>query len=142
MKPGNIRKERNAGKKLLFRGAFIAVCLSGGRLLLAADAPAGATAEPQIIPLTRVNPDYPATALTQHVEGWVRLRFNLDSAGNVHDAVVVESCAGPKGQPCTTNVPTFADSALHALKQWTYAPSNNGEPRNGIMTIMRFQLSD
>lgn len=140
MKLGNVRNERNSKIKSLFYGALIMGTLSAGSLLIAADAPEGANT-PTLIPVVRVNPEYPVQALAEGAEGWVQLSFSIDQQGGVYDAKVVQSCAGPKDEPCVLNVPTFADTALNALRQWKYTPPKEGEKSTGLQTILRFKLA-
>ena len=87
-----------------------------------------------IVPLVRINPDYPADALAARVEGSVVLEFTVTAAGAIKDAVVVESSS-----------PMFDAAALAALGKWRYQPKmENGQPveRRGVRTIIRFQLGD
>ena len=86
-----------------------------------------------VIPLVRVNPDYPQRALQRELEGWVQVQFTITAAGTVKDAVVVD--AEPKE--------TFDDAALKAIARWRYNPKvENGAPveRVGVQTRIVFQL--
>ena len=86
-----------------------------------------------VIPLVRVNPDYPQRALQRELEGWVQVQFTITAAGTVKDAVVVD--AEPKE--------TFDDAALTAIARWRYNPKvENGAPveRVGVQTRIVFQL--
>jgi protein TonB len=88
-----------------------------------------------IIPLVRVNPDYPPQALTRGLEGWVKVQFTVTAAGTVRDAFVV--AADPRS--------IFDDAALRAIARWRYNPRVlNGVPaeRVGMQTVIRFQLED
>ena len=86
-----------------------------------------------VIPLVRVNPDYPQRALQRELEGWVKVQFTITAAGTVKDAVVVD--AEPKE--------TFDDAALKAIARWRYNPKvENGTAveRVGVQTRIVFQL--
>lgn len=88
-----------------------------------------------VIPQVRVNPDYPPTAITKNIEGWVQVRFTVTAIGAVKDAVVVAS------EPGTI----FDDAALKAIARWRYNPRvENGEAveRVGLQTIIRFELEN
>jgi len=86
-----------------------------------------------VIPLVRVNPDYPQRALTRGLEGWVQVQFTITPAGTVKDAIVVS--AEPQD--------VFDDAALKAIARWRYNPKvENGAPveRVGVQTRIVFQL--
>lgn len=65
-----------------------------------------------IMPLVRINPDYPPRAQNRGVEGWVLLQFTITAAGTVRDPKVINS--SPKGY--------FEESALKAISRWRYNP--------------------
>lgn len=146
MQLANASKERNSYGKSALLAALIAGGLGGGSLLIAADAPMAGPELPQatLLPLVRINPEYPADALAQDAEGWVQMQFSVDDEGRVYDARVMESCAGPQGERCILNVPLFADAALEALKGWRYQSmaDNSTSPRTNLQTVFRFQLED
>jgi protein TonB len=86
-----------------------------------------------VIPLVRINPDYPPRAQQRGIEGYVIVQFTITATGTVKDAVVVE--AQPKGM--------FDDAALKAIARWRYNPKvENGTAveRVGIRTRLTFQL--
>ena len=86
-----------------------------------------------VIPLVRINPDYPPRALSRGLEGWVQVQFTITPTGTVTDAVVVN--AEPKN--------IFDDAALKAIARWRYNPKVEGGvavERVGVQTIIRFQL--
>jgi protein TonB len=86
-----------------------------------------------VIPLVRINPDYPPRALSRGLEGWVQVQFTITPTGTVTDAVVVN--AEPKN--------IFDDAALKAIARWRYNPkveSGVAVERVGVQTIIRFQL--
>ena len=86
-----------------------------------------------VIPLVRINPDYPPRALSRGLEGWVQVQFTITATGTVRDPVVVN--AEPKN--------IFDDAALKAIARWRYNPKVEGGvavERVGVQTIIRFQL--
>jgi protein TonB len=86
-----------------------------------------------VIPLVRINPDYPPRALSRGLEGWVQVQFTITPTGTVADAKVVN--AEPKN--------IFDDAALKAIARWRYNPKVEGGvavERVGVQTIIRFQL--
>jgi periplasmic protein TonB len=86
-----------------------------------------------VIPLVRINPDYPPRALSRGLEGWVQVQFTITPTGTVTDAIVVN--AEPKN--------IFDDAALKAIARWRYNPKVEGGvavERVGVQTIIRFQL--
>jgi protein TonB len=86
-----------------------------------------------VIPLVRINPDYPPSALRRELEGWVQVQFTITAAGTVKDAIVVS--AEPKD--------VFDDAALKAIARWRYNPKvENGVQveRVGVQTRILFQL--
>jgi len=88
-----------------------------------------------VIPLVRINPEYPARALSRGIEGWVQVQFTISETGSVIDAVVVDS--SPKN--------VFDDAAIKAILRWRYNPKVEGAvavQRKGVQTILRFELED
>jgi protein TonB len=86
-----------------------------------------------VIPLVRINPDYPQRALARGLEGWVQVQFTITATGIVKDPVVVN--AEPKN--------VFDDAALKAIARWRYTSKvENGVPveRVGVQTRIVFQL--
>lgn len=88
-----------------------------------------------VVPLVRINPEYPQRALTRGIEGWVQVQFTITESGSVADAKVVD--AQPKGM--------FDDAAIKAISRWRYNPKVEdgvAVARKGIQTILRFQLEN
>jgi len=86
-----------------------------------------------VIPLVRINPDYPPRAQTRGLEGYVTVQFTITGTGTVKDAIVVE--AQPKG--------IFDDAALKAIARWRYNPKVEGGvavERVGIRVRLVFAL--
>lgn len=88
-----------------------------------------------VIPLVRIEPDYPNRAMNRGIEGWVLVQFTITPAGTVKDQKVVD--AQPKGY--------FEDAALKAIGRWRYNPKIEGGvavERRGIQVVLRFNLED
>ncbi len=66
----------------------------------------------QAMPITRVEPVYPARAQKRRIEGYVSLRFTIDKTGRPTDIEVVDS--EPKR--------IFDREAVRALGKWKYQP--------------------
>lgn len=95
----------------------------------------GAGSDRDIMPLVRINPDYPPRALSRGTEGWVQVQFTITPSGTVADAVVVAS--SPEN--------IFDEAALRAIARWRYNPKVEGGvavERVGVQTVLRFELED
>ncbi|MFP3943317.1 MAG: energy transducer TonB [Alphaproteobacteria bacterium] len=101
--------------------------LSGGLNL-------GGVLDGDVQPIVRVPPQYPPRALQRGLEGYVVVRFTIDTDGSVKDPEVVES---------TNSV--FNRAALRAVQRWKYRPQIvDGEPRvrPGVTTKIEFTLDE
>jgi len=85
----------------------------------------GSSFEPSTIPeevsrdlvLRRVDPDYPAQALPQHLEGPVVLQVSVAKNGTIQDVKLVKGYF------------VLAHAAFDAVRQWQFKPySPNGRP--------------
>ncbi len=65
-----------------------------------------------IVPIVRVNPQYPIRAADRGIQGWVEVQFTISAAGTVKDPVVVDA------KPATI----FNRAALRAIRKWKYSP--------------------
>jgi protein TonB len=70
------------------------------------------TAEGDIIPIVRIEPQYPRDALLKGLEGWVRVRFTILPDGSVADPSVVDA------QPPRV----FNREAVRAILRWKFKP--------------------
>jgi TonB family protein len=73
--------------------------------------------EPEMVPaklLKKVEPEYPAEAMTNYVAGDVKIDAIVDEGGHVKEMKVL---SGPA---------VLQDSAMKALKKWQYAPATRG----------------
>lgn len=87
----------------------------------------------QVMPLHRVEPNYPAKALQRGVEGYVTLRFNIDELGKTRDIEVVD--ANPKRY--------FEREAMLALRNWKYQPKivdGKAVLQTGLTVRLEFKL--
>jgi protein TonB len=94
----------------------------------------GGGSDRDVMPLVRINPDYPPRALSRGIEGWVQIQFTITATGTVKDAVVIKSSSQ-----------MFEEAAIKAILRWRYNPKiENGEgvERVGMQTILRFELED
>lgn len=87
----------------------------------------------QVMPLHRIEPKYPARALKRKIEGYVVMRFSIDTTGKPTDIEVVE--ADPKG--------VFDREATRALLMWKYQPQvvdGKAVKREGQTVRLEFKL--
>ena len=66
----------------------------------------------QLVPLVRINPQYPRNELLGGVEGWVKIQFVVTADGSVSSPKIVDS-KPPR---------VFDSSALRAIKKWKFKP--------------------
>ncbi len=88
-----------------------------------------------VVPIVRVNPQYPIRAAEQGIEGWVELMFTISATGAVLDPVV--TAAHPAR--------VFDRAAIRAVSRWKYNPKiEDGQPveRPGVTVRLRFQLEN
>ena len=87
-----------------------------------------------IIPLVRINPDYPPRALSRGIQGWVIVQFTISATGTVKDQKVVDS-----------SNKIFDEAALKAIARWRYNPKVEegvAVERKGVQTKLVFQLEN
>lgn len=86
-----------------------------------------------VVPMVRVEPQYPMSAKQRGVEGWVELMFTITRTGTVADIVVTASNPGT----------VFNRAAVQAVSKWKYNPRiENGTAvdRRGVRQRIKFQL--
>ena len=106
---------------------------TGAQLAEATNLGAGAGSDRDVVPLVRVDPEYPPRARQQGIEGYVDVEFTITPAGTVDNPRVLEA------QPAFI----FDRAALAAIKRWRYNPKmENGVPvsRPGVQVRLRFEL--
>jgi len=88
-----------------------------------------------VVPVVRVNPQYPIRAAERGIEGWVELEFTITPSGTVKNAVVTAA------RPARI----FDSEALRAIGKWRYNPKIvDGKPveRKGVRVRLRFRLEN
>ena len=86
-----------------------------------------------VVPLVRVDPQYPPQARQRRIEGWVEIEFTISPAGMVENPEVIDA------QPRTV----FEQAALRAIRRWRYnAKMEDGVAvaRHGVQVRIRFEL--
>ena len=108
--------------------------VSGSGPFLGAFAAGDQDAEGDIIPLVRIQPQYPRRAAMAKIEGWVTIEFTITETGSVTDPVVVDS-KPPR---------VFDREAIRAILKWKFKPRVvDGQPvaRRATQTL-DFKLAD
>lgn len=93
-----------------------------------------AASDSDVIPIVRVNPQYPLRASERGIEGWVEVEFTISKLGTVKEPMVINS------HPSSI----FDRSALKAIRKWKYNPKiEDGEPveRSGVKVRLKFELN-
>jgi protein TonB len=96
---------------------------------------AGGGSDRDVVPLVRIEPEYPMQARQRGIEGWVVLEFTISRAGTVKDPAVVAAHPGT----------VFNRSALQAVRKWKYNPKiQNGQAveRPGVKVRLDFYMED
>ena len=65
-----------------------------------------------MIPIVRIDPQWPREALIEGTEGWVEVEFTILPDGSVEDPIVTDS--EPRG--------LFDRNALRAILRWKFKP--------------------
>jgi len=92
-----------------------------------------AAADRDVVPLVRIEPDYPARAAQRGIEGYAVVQFTITPAGTVKDPIVID--AEPDG--------VFDSAAVSAVSRWKYNPKMEGGiavERRGIRVKLAFKL--
>jgi len=115
-------------------GEIVPIVDTGAELANATSLSTGADGNRDIVPLVRVDPEYPPRAKQQGIEGWVDLEFEITSVGTVQNPVVIGS------QPALV----FDSAAIQAVRRWRYNPKvENGVAvaRSGVQVRLRFEMA-
>jgi len=126
----NMAKAMNPGDAV---GNIVPMVDTGMELEKATSLGTGAGADRDIVPLVRVDPEYPPRARQQGIEGWVDLEFTISPVGTVQDAFVLDA------QPPRI----FDRAALRAVRKWRYNPkTENGVAvaRTNVQVRLRFEI--
>lgn len=87
----------------------------------------------EVVPLVRIEPQYPHQARMNGTEGWVELQFDVTEAGTVKNVSILRS------QPRRV----FDSNARRAVLKWKYRPKViNGKPvvQEGLKTRFTFRI--
>jgi protein TonB len=125
----NLAKNINPGEAV---GEIVPMVDTGAELEQATSLGAGGGSS-DVVPLVRVDPEYPIKAKQRGIEGYVDIEFTIGPAGTVEDARVIG--AYPPG--------IFEQNALRAVRRWRYNPRVEGGvavSRSGIRVRLRFEL--
>ncbi len=83
-------------------------------------------------PIDRGHPRYPTSAAQVGAEGWVRMSYVIDEAGNVVNPVIEDS-GGSR---------SFRSNALNALKRWTFEPAmKDGKPTKQCHQLVQIDFN-
>jgi protein TonB len=88
------------------------VPLTGAGPFLGAFGQEDRTAEGDVVPLVRIQPQYPRDAAMNQIEGYVTLAFTIDETGSVRSPRVIES-RPPR---------VFDREAIRAILRWKFKP--------------------
>lgn len=111
----------------------ISVAFSGGPVVAAAWQAGDPASEGDIVPIVRIEPQYPREALLKGVEGWVKVRFTILPDGSVSDPSVVDA------EPARL----FNREAIRAILRWKFKPRVvDGQPvARQAEQIIEFKLN-
>jgi protein TonB len=87
-----------------------------------------------VVPLVRVDPEYPPRAKQRRIEGWVDVEFTIGPAGTVENPKVIG--ASPPG--------VFEQATLRAVRRYRYSAmivDGVAVARHGIQLRIRFKLA-
>ncbi len=92
-------------------GDIVPIADTGTQLAKATSLGVGGS-DREIVPLVRVDPEYPPRAKQRGIRGWVELEFTITKVGTVKDERVLRS------EPAYV----FDRAALQAVRRWRYNP--------------------
>mgnify|MGYP002832175681 CR=1 FL=1 len=104
-----------------------AVAMSVGALA------AGGATDRNVVPLVRIEPEYPMRARQRGIEGWVVIEFMISKVGTIKNPKVLSAHPGT----------IFNRSALNAVRKWKYNPKiKNGQAveRPGVRVRLDFEM--
>jgi TonB family protein len=128
-----VMSELSMAKKILL-GTFALATVLVPIVFGAVSGSAAAQDDRGLVPLVRIQPDYPAEGLASGREGMVIVVFTVTAQGTTRDVVVAEA-----------SEPVFAAPAVAAVQRWRYQPQMvDGKPveRREVRTVIRFQPGD
>jgi protein TonB len=86
--------------------------MTGSGPFLGSMAQADRNAEGDVVPLVRIQPQYPRDAAVAQIEGYVTIQFTIDQTGSVRSPRVIDS------QPPRV----FDREAIRAILRWKFKP--------------------
>lgn len=92
-----------------------------------------AASDTDVIPLVRVEPMYPRSAMQRGVEGYVTVQFTISKTGTVVNPKIID--ADPKN--------VFDQAAISAIKKWKYNPKVQdgvAVDRPGVTVTLEFNI--
>ena len=93
----------------------------------------GGSSDSEVMPLVRIEPQFPRKAAMRGIEGWVRLQFDVTEVGTVVNVRIMQS-SPPR---------IFDSNARRALLKWKYKPKmTDGKPapRRNLKVQLDFKL--
>ena len=91
----------------------------------------GVVTSQEALPVTRVKPDYPASAEQDKTEGWVEMEADIDKHGRPENIRVLNS----------TPPDVFDSAAVAGFSQWQYCPAHTGVSyENPIRVSLAFTM--
>ena len=107
---------------------------AGGGPFIGTWEPGDPAAEGDVIPIVRIDPQWPREALLDGTEGYVRFRVLIGTDGSVVDTEVIEAEPGR----------LFVRNATRAVRRWKFKPRVvDGEPvERWATTSIVFTLND
>lgn len=107
--------------------------LGDGPYLGGATGGGGGTSDRAVMPLVRIEPQYPRKAAMRGIEGYVRVKFDVDETGAVENLEILEA-KPPR---------VFDQATKRAVMKWKYQPKLvDGKPvtRRGLLVELPFKL--
>jgi len=92
-------------------------------------------ADRDVVPMVRIQPQYPMRARQRGIEGWVEVGFTITEIGTTKDVAALSSQPGR----------VFDRAATTAVRKWKFNPRvEDGKPveSSGHRTVIDFSLDD
>jgi protein TonB len=92
-------------------------------------------ADRDVVPMVRIQPEYPMRARQRGIEGWAQVGFTITETGTTKDVMVISSHPGR----------VFNRAAVSAVRKWKFNPRvREGKPveSRGHKTVVDFSLED
>jgi periplasmic protein TonB len=90
----------------------IPIGFTGGPAVATSWQPGDLGSDGDVIPIVRIEPQYPRDALLRNIEGWVQLRFTINPDGSVANPSVI-AAEPPR---------IFNREAIRAILRWKFRP--------------------